>query len=294
MKPSKTKQKWKSDISDVPIATACGKFFAYNKRHSPHTQRHYKTVVLWFVDNLQGDIKTIGQLSPVHLRDFVTCLLNGDMKNNSINAHLTALKSFTRYLCENYDIDNAGAKVRYLKPEPPDSRFLSLEEYQKLLAVCIGSEEKDFIEFLGNTGLRSEEFTSLKWKHINKDCTMLNLCGKGRKFRHVPCNDVVKAILCKHSRQADSERFQLSERYSTHDIIKGLCRRLSERAGIPLFGPHAIRHYFATELIKRGTPIMFVSKALGHTNVATTQRLYLHFQPEYLNGVTDCLVGGAR
>ena len=35
---------------------------------------------------------------------------------------------------------------------------------------------------------------------------------------------------------------------------------------------HDLRHTFASDLVSRGVSIYFVSKLIGHTNVATTQR----------------------
>lgn len=59
--------------------------------------------------------------------------------------------------------------------------------------------------------------------------------------------------------------------------------------GIPQFGVHAIRHYFATEMIKRGVNIYKLSKILGHNSVVTTQNIYVHLLPFDLLGETDIL-----
>ncbi len=39
--------------------------------------------------------------------------------------------------------------------------------------------------------------------------------------------------------------------------------------------PHKLRHTYATNLIRRGTPLLTISKALGHATIATTQ-IYAH------------------
>ncbi len=39
---------------------------------------------------------------------------------------------------------------------------------------------------------------------------------------------------------------------------------------------HALRHTFATELIRQGTDIKVVSELLGHSDVSTTLRIYYH------------------
>jgi len=52
---------------------------------------------------------------------------------------------------------------------------------------------------------------------------------------------------------------------------------------------YAIRHYFATELIRKGVGIYKVSRILGHSSVKTTESIYIHLVPIDLLGLTDCL-----
>ncbi len=57
-------------------------------------------------------------------------------------------------------------------------------------------------------------------------------------------------------------------------------------AGIK-FHPHMARHTYATELLKAGVSVMFVSQLLGHENLATTA-LYLHpSQEDAINQVKN-------
>lgn len=45
---------------------------------------------------------------------------------------------------------------------------------------------------------------------------------------------------------------------------------------IPYRNPHQARHTFATGLIARGVPLNGVSKLMGHSTTATTERFYVH------------------
>ena len=70
--------------------------------------------------------------------------------------------------------------------------------------------------------------------------------------------------------------------------VRAMVARLSTTAGVykldaanrevPI-NPHMLRHSYATRLVANGTPIHDVQSALGHANLATTQR-YLHVNPE--------------
>jgi len=176
-----------------------------------------------------------------------------------------------------------------MKPEPSKARFLSWDEYEKVLKVC-NNGERQIIEMFGNTGLRVSELVNLRWGNVSADYKMLNVIGKGKKLRYVPCNELVQGILKRYTRLVDTERIQFLNRYDTKYKVTWMCLKLSIKAGIPRFGPHSARHFFATELLRRKVPIAYVSKVLGHSSITTTERLYVHWQPEYLSGITDVLI----
>ena len=53
-------------------------------------------------------------------------------------------------------------------------------------------------------------------------------------------------------------------------------KRLARRAGIEKWvHPHTLRHTYATEEVKAGTPLHEVQADLGHAHLATTS-VYLH------------------
>jgi integrase len=55
---------------------------------------------------------------------------------------------------------------------------------------------------------------------------------------------------------------------------------LVKKAGLPPIRFHDLRHTSATLLLQRGVNIKAVSARLGHTKIATTLNLYVHFMPE--------------
>ncbi|HUW08992.1 MAG TPA: tyrosine-type recombinase/integrase, partial [Anaerolineae bacterium] len=58
--------------------------------------------------------------------------------------------------------------------------------------------------------------------------------------------------------------------------LQALATRLAKRAGIEKrVHPHTLRHTYATEEVKAGTPLHQVQKDLGHAHLATTA-VYLH------------------
>ena len=68
-------------------------------------------------------------------------------------------------------------------------------------------------------------------------------------------------------------------RVNTYNVT---VHRACRRAGVPEFRPYALRHTYATELIREHQPISDVSAALGHSSVLTTAKYYLHADPEMI------------
>jgi integrase len=64
--------------------------------------------------------------------------------------------------------------------------------------------------------------------------------------------------------------------------------KLARRAQIPPCGPHALRHWCATQLLLRGVPIALVAKILGHS-VQVCERTYAHILPQDLRHLTEVL-----
>ncbi|MGV9871971.1 tyrosine-type recombinase/integrase [Streptomyces cellulosae] len=66
----------------------------------------------------------------------------------------------------------------------------------------------------------------------------------------------------------------------TH-FMDGSWRPACAKAGIPKgTGPHALRHHYASLLIKHGESVKTVSERLGHTNAAMTLDIYTHLWPD--------------
>jgi len=57
--------------------------------------------------------------------------------------------------------------------------------------------------------------------------------------------------------------------------------------------PHVCRHSVAVWLAETGTPMHEIAQMLGHTDTATTYRVYARYSPDHLRGAADALEIGA-
>ncbi len=59
-------------------------------------------------------------------------------------------------------------------------------------------------------------------------------------------------------------------------------RRVVADAGLKDVTPHTLRHTAATWMAQAGVPLWVISKYLGHSSTATTERVYAHHNPTFL------------
>ena len=65
---------------------------------------------------------------------------------------------------------------------------------------------------------------------------------------------------------------------SARKCLKTACRKL----GLPVFGHHALRHFFATCAIESGVDVPTVSRWLGHKDGGQlAMKVYAHLRPTH-------------
>lgn len=84
--------------------------------------------------------------------------------------------------------------------------------------------------------------------------------GKGDKERIVPVMEGSYLM----DIQADDSPL-------TYDMVNNIIDDIARRVGVKTH-PHALRHHYATRLIRAGANVFAVQKLLGHATVATTQQ----------------------
>ncbi len=197
----------------------------------------------------------------------------------TVNNCLTAIKSFFRW----YEGSESRVEgIKPLKTQPPIARCLSPKEYKTVLGVATDND-RFALQFLGNTGLRRSEFVALRPSNVDHELKYIAVVGKGQKRRLVPVNHVVRYIL------TVQPQFAFVRHYRNEAAVNVAFAKIAQLASVPRFGPHALRHFFATRLIRAGVPLIIVSRILGHSNTQITEQIYCHLAPSDVLGATDCL-----
>ena len=169
-------------------------------------------------------------------------------------------------------------------------RIPTTADIKRLLDACKGRDpiskrDRTLIYFMINTGLRREEVANLQLTDIDWENCFIRVRGKGMKIRLVA---VPWRVL--HGKTVPSIKNYIENwRFNTHKTalfttkkgkitpnkVAKIIYDRGKRAGIPWIHPHALRHYYATNLLRAGVNIRIVQQLLGHADIKTTG-VYLH------------------
>lgn len=155
-------------------------------------------------------------------------------------------------------------------------------------------------------GLRIAEVSKLKWEEIDLDKRELKVvCGKGSKDRYSNIPDQLIPILSKYKRfcgtkspylfpSQKSDKPKLATTIA-QEYMKALARAelniqvSTSKHGRPMYkySFHTLRHTYATYLLEKGVELIYIQKALGHSDMVTTQ-IYAHVSnPELRKRIDD-------
>lgn len=276
----KQERSWRAGEIGVaaPLSALAADFERYCTRHTATTQRLYRQVITSFLASLPPTTKRIRQIDAQAIDAYLFQLREQGACNRTMNCHLTVIKAFCHFCADRLDVANPARNVRMLKEDPPQSRFITPAEYQTLLERA-DPVNRDRLVFLANTGLRASEFSRLtRSGQLCPDVTSVTVIGKGRRRRTVPLNTACTDCLSRPHIYAQVGRNALFQAFS----------KIARRAGMPSLGPHALRHYFATQMLLAGVPIALVAKLLGHS-VRICESVYSHILPPDLQALTAVL-----
>lgn len=220
----------------------------------------------------------------------------GELKRQTQNYFLVALRSFFRYLIKQKINVISPEMIELGKQRDRHIKYLTAEELERLLNAVstkdlVGLRDRAILELLFSTGLRVSELVSLNRDQVNLEKGEFGVIGKGGKARVVFLSKKAKEWLKKYlekrvdpyrplfirysgpsaKNELTDEKFRLSAR-----SIERLVEKYRKKAILPFrIGPHALRHSFATDLLSHGADLRSVQEMLGHKNISTTQ-IYTH------------------
>jgi integrase/recombinase XerC len=280
-------------------------FLQYNRNVSPNTLRAYRTDVDQFVECVaQGRQAAVAALKPADftadaVREFLASLHERGLSRASAGRRLAALRTFARYLVrEEVLSEDPTALVVAPRKEQTLPVHLLPDAMDRLLAApdrstVAGRRDLAILELFYASGLRLSELVSLDVIDVNLSSRVARVRGKGRKERLVPFNhsavDAIRAMLGDARSLAWRPAAAGRHQHQRHPLFRNLrgsrlttrsvdrvVRRYVGEAGLgTAISPHALRHTFATHLLRAGADLRAIQELLGHARLSTTQR-YTH------------------
>ncbi len=199
---------------------------------------------------------------------------------------LTAMRSFLKFAAFKgwVDLDLVAAVPSLLGWRLSGlPRGLSDEEFTKLLASpwapgkC-SRRDQAIVELLATYGVRCEQVSALQLSDIDwRERTIYFAGHKGGKALHHLLSATVAqslAVYLREERPSNDCAYVFLRcrrpylRLSSMAITK-VMRRRTVRCGLTPRGPHALRHTFATRLLRAGQPIKAIADLLGHRSLDT-------------------------
>jgi integrase/recombinase XerC len=203
---------------------------------------------------------------------------------------ISSLKSFLKFSAskiEGYKF--SYGEIQLLKnPKIPRTlpKPISEEQIDQLMEELLKISKKSWVQkrnlallyLLYGCGLRIAEALSITKNHL-REKSSITIMGKGNKERMIPMLDIVY-------QKVENYLQELPYDLKSHELIfvgdrgaplkaSAFQRDLKQariNLGLPnTTTPHALRHSFATHLLKNGGDLRVIQELLGHSSLSTTQ-----------------------
>jgi integrase/recombinase XerC len=271
-------------------------WLANERRAAALTVEAYGADLAGFLGFLTGhlgaepDLEQLRDLRLADLRAWLAHEANRGAGNATRARHLSAVRSFYRYLARRHGVDNPVLKLitapRASKPLPralaPDQARVVTDDIAEMAdTAALQARDTALFTLLYGCGLRIAEALALDVRDapVLGGEAMLRVIGKGSKERIVPVLPAVREalaawLLLHPDRQPGSPLF-LGARGKRLDaaVAQKVLRDFRRLNGLPEHAtPHALRHSFATHLLAGGADLRSIQDLLGHASLSTTQR----------------------
>ncbi len=274
----------KSEEKRMLFAEILSDYFDYIKCYSESTQKVYRPKLIHFLKH--GAPEYVQDITNKHINQYKSSLLKSGKKNQTVNTYLAAINSFYRWFYDTYEFEDIPNKITYLIGESIERRVLTKTEYEIVLIFNSGIN-KDVVQLLANTGLRSSEFLNLKATDYEGDYLYIRK-DKGSIGRRIPLNKTTKSILNRYINHTENIINFIKSTQAYNKWLLRLCYRSARIAHIENFSPRNLRHFFACQLNNKGVPIETISSLLGLKHVISSE-IYHQASERNLKGLTDCL-----
>jgi integrase/recombinase XerD len=168
-------------------------------------------------------------------------------------------------------------------PKPPvrrrPVRTISTDQLRRVLDSRLHQRTRTMILLGAYQGLRAAEIAKFRGSDIDLATNSLTVIGKGDVYAVLPLHPLVAAEAGKYGKgwwfpQWTSNRHSETDGPILGNSVSRVVSDAMTRADVP-GSAHSLRHWFASELLRRGADLRVLQELMRHSTLNATER-YLH------------------
>lgn len=236
-----------------------------------------------------GSDKDISEIDDVMIEDFQKWL-ERRYKDSTTKNYCTRVKQLFRYAFQKGYIKRNPTESFKLKTSDILVEYLTEDEVAKIATKTFSNERLEKVRrlalFMCFSGL---SYVDLKYVDINDCIEVDNGCLMYCNSRQKTQIGFTTIILPMGVEILKEFGGTLKNAIPSNQKINSYLKEIGDVTGITKnLHCHLFRKTYATFLINRNVSISVISKALGHSNTITTQKIYAHLQAEQIaNEITS-------
>lgn len=224
------------------------------------------------------------EVSESVIREYMANMKSDGLAVATVNRRLNSLRKLFNVMVDEGLIDSNptdGVKAKKIAKQN-DTKWLEDYQVREIFSVinAIKTERKRTLQraifsMLVNTGIRAQELCDIKLHDIDWGVGIIEITGKGDKYRKVPFNKATQknvSAWLEYRRDSGEYLFQ-SERSDqlTVRAIEHMAKNINEQLRFT-FTVHQLRHTALKHIADTTGRIEIVASVAGHTNVETSRR----------------------
>lgn len=267
------------------------------------TARGYTSTYVNHIGRWIGDMPLTG-LTDDHAERVMAKMMLAGLSPNTVRKNMRLLSALLeRAKTKRHIAVNPCDRVELPAAEDVEYSVLDVEQVLALLDVLRGSVYWAPLTVIAYTGLRVSEAAGLMWQHVRLDDLRLDVrwrllpvppglwdwerCKSRTSRRTLPVLPAAREALLS---AADMPKAPPPDPHGdgvlvfsrrTGQPVEGrelgrALRRGCRNAGVPEVKPHELRHSAGSFMLNAGVPLWTVSRLLGHSSQAMTEKVYAH------------------
>jgi len=187
----------------------------------------------------------------------------------TVGSDLSKVRAFYRWaMLAGLRPDDPTAIIKAPRRPRRQPRPITDEQFWKLADTAQDITLRAMLLLAGLAGLRVHEVAKIQGGDIDHDAQTLTIDGKGGHRHTVPVHPEILAIARRMPARGPWFPSQRAEHLGGREVSQRIRLHMirCKVAGTP----HALRHYFCTELVQRGADLRVVQELARHSQLSTT------------------------